>query len=72
MIVWVLESGCYSSKGVAGVYATVEAAIADCPVTDRQKKRYPDAAWHESEGFYSNGCYWDDALELTRYEVQGL
>ncbi len=74
--VYVVEQGCYSSRGVIGVYATAEAAMEDLPITEMMLKRYPKARWHqwdqaEPNQRWSNGCDWDDAMDIARYEVHG-
>lgn len=74
--VYVVEQGCYSSRGVVGVYASPEAAMDAHPITAELLKRYPDAAWTaaawaEDGQMWTNGGDWEDAKDITRYEVQG-
>lgn len=74
--VYVAEQGCYSSRGVVGVYESPEAAMADLPVTDEMRKSWPDAGWHadsysEPGHSWSNGCDWESAIDVTRYELSG-
>lgn len=74
LIVWVLECGMWSDKDVGGVYATVEAGIADNPVTALARPIWPDAAvgWHQ-EGTgpsWENGASHDDFRRLSPYTVQ--
>lgn len=78
--VYVVEQGCYSSRGVVGVYATPQAAIEAHPVPVRRVVK--GHATHEREGGWmpdtfsepgfrwSNGLDWDDAAEITRYELE--
>lgn len=64
LIVWVAEQGIYSERGVIGVYASVEGAMADLT---KNGKRYE---WREHGGAYYNGLDWEEHISLTRYQVQ--
>lgn len=81
--VYVVEQGAYSSRGVVGVYATPEAAMAAHPLPTDYK--YPDppthgnwsrrGGWqpdrHSEPGYsWSNGLDWDDGKDITRYELE--
>ena len=76
MTIWIAETGTYSNRGIAGVYATLDAAKANHPIpTDPRilkqytvdsegwKQRYNDGAW-------DNGLSDDYACEIQSYEVQ--
>lgn len=79
--VYVVELGCYSSRGVGGVYVS---AMAEHPI--RADYKYPDvptagnasrrggwqpSAYGEPGYEWNNGLDWDDAATITRYELQG-
>ena len=75
--VYVVEQGCYSNRGIIGVYDSPESAMADNPITKDTIRRYPKAKWEQKEDgeigyWWSNGCDWDDAVDITRFEVQSL
>lgn len=85
MTVYIVETGCYEQRGVAGVYASVEAAMAAHPIpADYKFPAKPSAynhsrptGWtqhewaHSGQTFvrWSNGLDWDDAADITPYEV---
>lgn len=71
MKVWVVEQGVYSSRGVTGVYATAEAAMADNPLP--MQSQYPCvAAWTQDEnGNWDNGLDYEQAISITAFELQG-
>lgn len=71
-IVWVTEYGVYSERGIGGVYATVEAAIAANPISESAQKRWPDAKWKQIGPLaWDNGCDWASACSIEGYEVIG-
>lgn len=82
MRVWVAEQGAYSSRGIIGVYATAEAAMADNPVpVNARIPTVPTASnmsrpggWQQdkSTGAWDNGLDWDDGISIEPYDVQGL
>lgn len=64
MTVYVLEIGSYSQRGVVGVFATPEAAMAG----------YPYGPWVEGEPFQGRRnwhCAHGDSADVEEYEVQG-
>ena len=74
MYVYVVEQGCYSDRGIIGVYATPEAAMADNP--ERKRKGSRVGGWRpcrdsEPGHAWTNGRADDNAMGITRYEVQG-
>jgi hypothetical protein len=74
--VFVVEQGCYSDRGVIGVYASSAEAMRDNPVPTEGYGYIKGAQWHqtldsEPDAYWSNGCDWDAAICITRYEVQG-
>lgn len=78
--VYLVEQGCYSDRGIVGVYATPEAAMAAHPVPVRQIRngggtREREGGWKPSTyaepGYeWSNGLDWEDAKTITRHEVE--
>ena len=63
MKVYVLESGVYEERCVAGVYATAEAAM----------RAHPHPGWiEEPDGSWNTGGVGDDydSMGLTEYDVQ--
>ena len=67
MRVWVAEQGRYSSRGIVGVYATPEAAMADNPIP---AKLAETGKWTESDGCWTNGLEWDDLISIEPWEVK--
>jgi hypothetical protein len=78
--VWVAEQGAYSSRGVIGVYATAEAAMADNPIPADYP--YPDVrgagnlsrrgGWQQDErGCWDNGLDWDAGISVEPYVLKG-
>ena len=66
MIVWVAEIGCYSSKGIADVYANIDAAKAAYSSGDNGWTEYTDGNYHT----WDNGLDWDGAVTLQEFEVR--
>jgi hypothetical protein len=76
MKVYVVEKGVYEARHIAGVYATIEAAIAAHPVP-REPKVFP---YERAGGWQREGesqiCWWngldgdDDIAQITEYDVQ--
>lgn len=81
--VYVVEQGMYSSCGVIGVYVSAEAAMAAHPIPANYS--YPDqptasnasrrGGWRpdtysEPGHRWSNGLDWEDAMDVTRYELK--
>lgn len=65
--VYVVEQGCYSDRGVNGVYASAEAAM----------QAYPGEEWEpygssEPGAMWGNDKDWDEHLTITRHELLGL
>jgi hypothetical protein len=72
MKVYVVQSGCYDSEYIAGVYCSVEAAIAKHPVPAKDRNRVRDGGWQKDRwGVWSNGYDWDECDTITEYEVLG-
>lgn len=61
MNVWVLESGCYDSRGVVGVFSTAEKAMEAYPAGGGRL-----GGWQESDGSWLD---WDEGMELTSYQL---
>lgn len=79
-VVWLVEVGCYEDRYVAGVYATVEDAIAAHPLPEGY--RFPEkpsasdlsqpTGWHQvEEGRWSNGMDWSYAASAEAITVEG-
>ena len=69
MKVWIAEKGCYSDRGIAGVYATAEIAMKhlDRPGSNW---RYETWGWEGREwSQWTNGLDWDDLVDITEAEV---
>jgi hypothetical protein len=72
-VVWVVEQGVYEQRGVEGVYASLEAAIADHPVRAPRPTpyyhRWPterEGGWQlQNDGSWSNGLDHDSAKTIT-------
>lgn len=83
MKVYVVETGLYDSRSVAGVYATAEAAMAAHPVDLPARVQLPGFAsspnyiyraggWQQDGyGNWDNGLDFDDYACVTEYEVKG-
>lgn len=61
MRVWLYESGCYEQRGVDGVYATAEAAMAANP--SKRWKLWDDGVWQSTSV--------DDCDYISPFEVKG-
>ena len=59
-VVFIVESGMHDSQGIAGVYATLEAA----------KAAFPGNEWTDYDNGWSNDKDWDDALWIRKFEVK--
>lgn len=78
--VYVVEEGAYEQRHVAGVYESVESAIAAHPIPDDFK--YParpdvgngsrQGGWqkHEQWDIWDNGLDWDASKTITEHEVE--
>lgn len=76
MRVYVLETGCYEQQGVAGIFTSVEAAVAASPIREGATVLRP-GGWKPDdapgfEGHWNNGCDWDDAASIWPTEVRGM
>lgn len=80
MDVWIVEQGCYSERGIVGVYATAEDAMADNPVTklvteppnyERGRCERPGGWQQDSDGNWHNGLDWSEAMSVDRWTVNG-
>jgi hypothetical protein len=78
MEVFLLETGCYDSKDIVGVYATLEAAQAAGKPKKPSFRDDKDLAlsvelwkWNTEDGetWRSNGD-WDDAAKISKMVVQ--
>ena len=82
MIVYLLETGCYENAGVQGVYASPADAMAAWhpkPGALMRGHEYGQHAgkpwpytWECVDGKWHFGADWDDAAEITEYEVEGM
>lgn len=82
MKVYIAEQGCYEERGIAGVYASPEAAMKAHPIPPGQV--YPEGyrggpasairggGWkYDAETKeWRNGLDWQDAVSVTEYEVE--
>ncbi len=84
MKVYVVETGCYDSRFVSGVYASPEAAMAAHPIPADYKYPNPPSAanlsrptgwtrdtYADDTVSWSNGLDWDNAASIEEYEVEG-
>ena len=62
MKVWVLESGCYEQRCVAGIYTSAEIAMACC------NKRWK-WIYDKKLNIWTNNQDWDDFCELSEHEI---
>lgn len=75
MKVYVVERGCYEERYVAGIYSSVEAALAAHPLPREGVNKGPGSAerpggWQSTgDGRWSNGLDWDEAESITEMEV---
>lgn len=85
MWVWIVETGSYENRGVSGVYASREAAIAAHPIPSNYA--YPEkptasnasrrGGWRPNNPedpdncSWSNGLDWDAAADVYPMEVKG-
>lgn len=83
MKVYIVETGCYESCFVSGVYATPEAAMRAHPVPDRPIIRHGatcerEGGWQlvvypnqlpDARPRWSNGLDWSDAASIEEYDV---
>ena len=66
MIIYVVETGIYSDHGVAGVYASAEAAMED--YTDGRRRT--TVKWTKDKtGAWSNNLDWQEHVEIVPFEV---
>ena len=75
--VYIVQQGCYADRGIVGVYARPEAAMADHPVPSTTRNCVRPGGWKpdnamEPDNGWDNGYDWDDAKDITRYEVQDV
>ena len=74
MKIYVVEKGCYESRHISGVYASLEAAIRAHPIPPNQvyPEGYRGGGWKYNADFseWNNGLDWDDAAIVTEYEVE--
>ena len=80
MKVYVLETGCYTDRGIEGVYSLVEKAMAAWQPKAGAVKGFEygkDAGqpfsyvWGEKDGdTWYFGADWGDAASITEYEVE--
>ena len=70
-MVYVLEIGCYESRGVSGIFLTPEAAMAFRKTRKKQTWTHHEKGRfaHEPE-HWTNNLDWDDAAEVWPTEVQ--
>lgn len=69
-VVWVAEQGAYSSRGIIGVYATAEVAMAEHPVNDKPRNQIRTGGWQQDErGAWDNGLDWDDGISVEPWPV---
>ncbi len=73
--VYVVEAGCYSSRGVIGVYANPDAAMIANPIPTTATNRIRSGGWQPYEGaepgtMWSNGYDWENHQDITRYELE--
>lgn len=59
MKVYVVEMGCYSNRGVVGVYATLKGA----------KAAMPGKKWERQANTWTNELDWDSFVEIVEHEV---
>lgn len=70
MTVYVAVAGMYSSQGVVGVYASVEAA--------KEANSSPRAVWGPVEYVgapvteWTNGLDWEEHISIEAFEVEGV
>jgi hypothetical protein len=69
MKVYVVERGCYSSRYVQGVYGSLEEAKA-ASVEPGERWSEPDEPEEDRLRSWSNGLDWDNAADITEYEVK--
>jgi hypothetical protein len=70
IVVWVVECGVYSERGIEGVYGTIEEAIAASPISDYDRARWPAAHWQQVGPLaWENGCDGSSLVCATGYEV---
>lgn len=69
--VYVVETGCYDSKFISGVYASPEVAMAAHPPSERSGAVVTrPGGWHKTnDTTWYNGLDWDDAATIWEYEV---
>lgn len=74
MKVYVAEEGVYHERAIVGVYATLEAAMAANPVpTGSRVRKERDGDWQQdgSDGYWSNGLDFSEAVTIFEFEVEG-
>ena len=64
LYVYVLEQGCYSDRGIIGVYESPAVAMAEYP-----KDRWTMPAGSEPGTLWDNLKDWDESRTITRYQV---
>lgn len=69
MVVYVLETGCYEQRGIMGIYASAESAMAaHNPTPGRTRGDY---TWKQSgDGCWTFSADWDDAADVTEWQVK--
>lgn len=61
MDVYIVESGSYEDAHISGVYSSLEKAMAAHP-----------AGWKQSDDWWHNGLDMDEAMSISRYEVDAV